>query len=304
MLLYVIILIILIIVICIVISSVNYSNNTDIPTVKEVISKTFNLGNVKTEIVNNCHLFDVSSSNYKTAYVLEGKFTNSCISLYKNNERIHSRIVSGEKSFVIASNLILTSQLFKLSKYKPEVIPIENDCKYTIVVNNVNSIHVKSNTINYEIENKPIIYNYEKNIGLNEYDIVQEIKQTYPAIERTTFRNVEEENKWILKDKGRHLVIIIDNIYNIDIKINEQNYNTRKSDSGPYYKILEIDDPDIVIYNLDFKSKIKGINREYIDFITSPNNLMSRFLYGKEAKEIDYTSQINDKVLIFRLKGV
>jgi hypothetical protein len=303
MLLQVIIFIILIIVICTVIASIGNSNNIAMSTVKEVTTKTFNIGNIKTEIHNNCHLLNIKKINYKTAYLLEGKFSNSCISIYKNDERVHSRIVSGDKSFVITSNLILTSQLFKISKYKSELLPLENDNRYTIVVNNVNDINVKLNTINYEIENKAINYIYEKNIGINEYDIVQEIKKDYPKIERGMLRNVEKENKWILKETGKYLIVYIENIFNIDMKINENSYRLYKSKNKPYYKVLTVDNPDIVAYNLDFISKIKGINREYIDFITSPNNLMSRFLYGKEVKEIDYISQINDKVLVFRLNN-
>lgn len=301
MLLQVIILILLIIAICIIISSISCSNDTSMNTVKEVNTKAFNMGNLKLEIVNNCYLLDIKSTHYKTAYLLEGKFSNSCLSIYKNNERIHSRIVSGDKSFIITPNLTLSSQLFKVSKYKSELLPVENDAKYTIVVNNVNDINVKINTINYEIENKPITYEYTKNIGINEYDIVQELTKTYSNFSRAMLKNVEKENKWILKDSGNYLVVMIENLFNIEININQNGYRLYKINEPPYYKIMEINDPDIVAYNLDFKSKIKGINREYIDFITSPNNLMSRFLYGKEAKEIDYVSQINDKILVFKI---
>jgi hypothetical protein len=303
MLFQIIIFIILIIVICIVISSINYKDNSVVNTVKEATMKAFNLGNIKTEIVNNCHTLDIKTTSYKTAYLFEGNFSNSCLSIYKNNERIHSRIITGDKSFIITSNLVLTTQLFKLSKYKSELLPIENDNRYTIVVNNVNDMNVKANTINYEIENKPIDYNYTKNIGINEYDIVNEIKQTYPSIERAMLRNIEKENKWVLKDTGKYLVVIIENLFNLDININDDNYRQYKISSNPSYKLIEINDPNIIAYNLDFKSRIKGVNKEYIDFITSPNNLMSRFLYGKEPKVIDYISQINDKILVFKINN-
>jgi len=301
MLIQIILFIILIIVICIVITSVNYTNEMSTSVVKGVIAKSYTIGNIKTEIVNNCHLIDIKNTNYKTAFLIEGSFSNSCLSIYKNDEHIHSRIVSGDKAFIVTSNLILSTQLFKISKYKSEILPIENDNKYTIVVNNVNDINVKTNTINYEIENKPIIYTYSKNLGINEYDIVREIKKTHPVIERALLRNIEKENKWVLKDTGRYLIIIIENLFNLDVNINEDNYRFYKANDNPHYKILDINNPNIIAYNLDFKSKIKGINKEYIDFITSPNNLMSRFLYGKEPKVIDYISQINDKILVFKL---
>ena len=303
MLTQIIIFIVFIIVICIIISSISYSdNNSDMNKTKEIISKTFSLGSIKTEIKNNCHLLNIKNVQSVTAYLLEGKFSNSCLSLYKNGVRIHSRIITGEKSFICSANLLLTSQIFKHSKYKSELLPLEEGYDYTISVNNVNEINTKNYSVNYNINKSPIQYTYEENMGVNEYDIIQQIQNNYVNIERCNFRNIEVENKWVFKDEGKYILILIKNLYNIDYTLNNTTYNLRKNTEPPTYEIIEITNPDIVAYNLDFKTRIKGINREYIDFITGPNHLMSKFLYGSKIKEIDYISQINDKMILYRIK--
>jgi len=305
MLIQIILFIVFVILICIVISSIDYSGeNSKMYKAKDVKPKEINLSSLKTEIINNCHILSVKNITNDTAYLIEGKFSNSCISLYKNNERIHSRMANGEKSFVFSSNLNLTSQVFKGAKYKSELLPLENNSDYIISVNNVNDIVVKNYTVNYKIDSNPINYTYEKGVGLNEYDIVQEIKEKYPELERFTFRNVEKENKWVFKNSGSFILIVLKNLYNIDMTINGLNHTIRKSDEISGYEIIPIQDPDIVAFNLDFKTHIKGINKEYIEFITSPSHLMSRFLYGTKVKEIDYISQINDKLLVFKIKQV
>jgi len=269
---------------------------------KEVVSKAFNLGAFKTEIINNCHLLTIKNVQFTTAYLLEGNFTNSCLSIYKNGTRIHSRIVSGDKSFVFSSNLILTSQIFKSSKYKSELLPLEEGQEYIISVNNINNIQTKNYTVNYKIDKNPIQYTYAENIGINEYDIIQSIKNNYGVLERYNLRNIEVENKWVFSGEGNYILILIKNLHNIDFTLNGANYSVRKNNEIPFYEIIEVENPNIIAYNLDYKTRIKGINREYIDFITSPNHLMSKFLHGSKDKEIDYASQVNDKIIMYRLK--
>jgi hypothetical protein len=271
---------------------------------KDVKIKAFNISNLKTEVINNCHTLSIKNVQSNTAYLIEGNFTNSCLSLYKNNERIHSRIINGEKSFVLSSNLNLTSQVFKSSKLKSELLPIENDTDYILSVNNVNNINVKNYTVNYNIDTNPINYTYEKSVGVSEYDIVQDIKSTYTELERFTFKNIEKENKWVFKSEGSFILVALKSLYNLDLTINGEQQAIRKTTEIPSYEIIPVQNPDIVAFNLDYKSRIKGINQEYIDFITSPNHLMSKFLYGSKTKDIDYVSQINDKLIIFKLKQV
>lgn len=305
MLIQIILFIIFVILICIVISSIDYSSeNSKMYKSKDVKIKGINLGSIKTEIINNCHILSLKNIQDNIAYLIEGNFSNSCLSLYKNNERIHSRLINGEKSFVLSPNLNLTSQVFKGSKFKSELLPLEINNDYTISVNNVNDISVKNYTVNYKIDSNPINYTYEKGVGLNEYDIVQEIKEKYSEFERFTFRNVEKENKWVFKNSGSFILVILKNLHNIDMTINGVNHTIRKSDDISSYEIIPIQDPDIIAFNLDFKTRIKGINKEYIEFITSPSHLMSKFLYGSKTKEIDYISQINDKLLVFKIKQV
>jgi len=104
-----------------------------------------------------------------------------------------------------------------------------------------------------------------------------------------------------MNGSGEHLVIIPENIYNLDIDINGQNYNTKNSGQQAMFNILNITDPNITVYNLDFITKIKDINQEYLDFITSPNYLMNKFIYGSKTKKSDFISQVNNKIIIYKL---
>jgi hypothetical protein len=301
----IIIFIVLIIIICVAISSIEYSSHKkEMYKGKDVKNKAVNMGNIRTEIINNCTIVNIKDIHNNVAYLLEGRFSNSCLSLYKNNERIHSRIVNGEKSLVLSSNLILTTQIFKISKYKSELLSLENGNDYLLSINNVNNINVKDYTVNYDINISPINYTYSKNIGLNEYDLIKDISDKYPVLDRYTFKNIDKENKWVFKNDGDFILILLNNLYNIDLTINTIEKHIRKTGDVPSYEIIPITNPNIVAFNLDYKSHIKGINKEYIDFITSPNHLMSKFLYGSKTKEIDFVSQINDKILIFKVKEV
>jgi hypothetical protein len=295
--------IILFIVAIIVIASASYSSD-GMPEVKTVASKTLTqqTKSFTTALYeHNCYIYNIDQINSNVAYIISGEFERSCVSIYLDGERIHSREISGSKSLVFSSNLNLTSQLFKLTRYKSVLLPLELGKSYTIVFNNVNELDIKEYKVAYNIDYKSIEYDYTLGVGTNEYDIYQLIKNDYPSLTRAHLKNGNKENMWIMNGSGEHLIIIPENIYNLDIDINGQNYNTKNSGQQAMFNILNITDPNITIYNLDFITKIKDINQEYLDFITSPNYLMNKFIYGSKTKKSDFISQVNNKIIIYKL---
>jgi hypothetical protein len=297
--------IILFIVAIIVIASASYSSDNAPETKGMKAFKSldkFTLTSITPESQGNCYTFTIDQICANKSYIVSGEFERSCVSIYLDNERIHSRECNGNKSLVFSSNLNLTSQIFKLNKNKSELLPLQLGKSYKIVFNNVNELNVKEYKVNYSIDYKNIEYNYTLGVGVNEYDIYQQVKDNYTGLERYYLKNGNKENMWCMNEPGKYLVIIIDNLYNLDVSINNSSYNTRKVLSEtPALNILTITDPNITVFNLDFITKIKDINQEYLDFITSPNYLMNKFIYGSKNKKADYISQVNNKFIIYKL---
>lgn len=297
--------IILFIVAIIVIASASYSSDgkPEVKTAKarSIIPLDLSLNTVIPEYQHNCYVVNISKVDTNTAYIITGGFENSCVSIYLDGERIHSRECNGNSSLVLSSNLSLTSQLFKLTKYKSQLLPLQMDKTYKIVFNNVNDLDVKEYKVMYNISYKDIAYTYTKGTGYNEYDIYQLVKDTYPALTRAYLKNGDKENMWYMNDTGNYLAVIVNNLHNLDISIKGENHNVSKSKKEPELRMLNITDPSITVFNLDFLTKIKDINQEYLDFITSPNYLMNKFIYGSASKKADYISQVNNKFILYKM---
>jgi hypothetical protein len=90
--------------------------------------------------------------------------------------------------------------------------------------------------------------------------------------------------------------------FNYDLNVNSNIYNIRSSAKTPSIQITYIKNPRIEIKNGEIKENKKDINREYVEFITTPNNLVNQFFNGKKNVEKDFSQVINDKILIFRLE--
>ena len=97
----------------------------------------------------------------------------------------------------------------------------------------------------------------------------------------------------MLKDE---IFIDLDDINGIEDVI-----KVRPSNSNPEIAIREISNPNINIKNFNYTPEYKDINTEYLDFITSPNYLMQKFLYGKKTKDINYSIPMNNKILIYKI---
>ena len=119
---FILFLIVFVILAIIFISSVYYSNDED-TTVKTlsksaIKNKSVNqISFIKPEINNNCYILNISSAKENIGYSLSGIFTNSCISVYKNGERVTNYICDGSKNIVFSCNEnILTYYLGNILK--------------------------------------------------------------------------------------------------------------------------------------------------------------------------------------------
>lgn len=293
--------IILVIIIIIVISSLGYKDDpTPISKGKIYEDRKESLTSIHPQLMHGCLVYDIQDLSSKDAYIFSGNFDSSVLSIYKDDIKIYSDIINGDKSCIISSNQIIISSIARFIKNKLNVIGLEPGQKYRVIINNANDFNIKHYYVNYEIENKVLNF-ISKNIGFNEYDIFSELNKKYPNISRVFLKTTNKENKWSMKDNGRHVIVMINNINNLTIDINNLNHSTYKNGLNPEVKIIEILDPDVTVYNNDYKTKIKDINQEYLDFINGPNYLILKFLYGSDKRVIDYTSQVNNKVFIYKV---
>lgn len=296
--------IILVILIIIIISSIGYKDLST-PEVKgknQDEQKKESLVSAHPEFINGCFVYDIQDLDFKDAYIFSGKFNNSTLSIYKDGSKIYSDIINGDKSCIISSNQVIISSVARFIKNKSNLIGLPGSQKYRIVVDNVNNFDIKHYFVNYTIENKVINFD-NKNIGLNEYDIFTNLSKTYPTINRKFLKTTSKENKWSMKDTGKYIIAIVDNLNNLTVTINDINHDTHYNGSlKPEIKLVEVENPNIIVFNKDYKTKIKDINQEYLDFINGPNYLVLKFLHGSDKKEIDYTSQVNNKVFIYKIE--
>ena len=173
------IIIILVILIIIIISSIPYSGQID---KNEVVKNTkefnnnplYEMKNIRPEIKHNCSILHINNMDGNKGYSIIGNFNESCFSIYKNNERLYSKIINGSNNIIIGSNQNILTPLIKLSKYKNILIPLENFNDYIIVFDKSENVEIKNYKVNSSISFKNISYSLDKmniNEGFNEYDI-------------------------------------------------------------------------------------------------------------------------------------
>jgi hypothetical protein len=116
--------------------------------------------------------------------------------------------------------------------------------------------------------------------------------------------NTTSFNEWSFEGEGKYLITNVENIYNYNIKFINSDIEQIQSIStkeNPNIKYTIVENPKMLITNIDYIKENKNINTEYIDFITSPNNLIDIYMNGKKHKKVNYTYSINNKILIYKL---
>jgi hypothetical protein len=299
MIIRIIIFIVLVLLAIVVIASASYSDKPE-TMVKLTKSKSpIAVAFVRPEMEHNCNILNIRNMNKNLAYLVTGNFVNSCISIYKDGERVHSRRCDGTLSLLFTSNLKLTSYILKETSKKSLLLPLESDANYKVVFSDVNNLEVKNYTINYDIEQRNIVYEYGKGIGTSEYDVYTELARE--DLHRVALYPTNTENIWSYKSDERHIVVYFRNLYNLNINLNGDYFSTSKSSFEPEMVVEIVDNCDLTVTNMGHVSRTKDINREYIDFITGPNYLLTKFLYGSKPKEIDYGNQVNNKVFLYKI---
>jgi hypothetical protein len=307
---FILFLIVFVILAIIFISSVYYNNDED-TTVKNlsknvIKNKSVNqISFIKPEINNNCYILNISSSKENIGYSLSGIFTNSCISVYKNGERITNYICNGSKNIVFSCNENILTPLYRLSKNKSMTIPLEKDQSYKIVTDYIKDVKMQQYTVNLDIDFVPIPQNYPIITAYNEYDIDLEVKKSYENAERQYFSNYKSPSEWYFyKNGARFVLAMVKNRGNYNIILNSENeelieYNTSSEPIEIIFR--ELENPNIKLINLDYIAVKKDINTEYIDLVTSPNYLLQKFLYGDKYKDINYSMYISNKCMIYKI---
>jgi hypothetical protein len=321
---YIILLVILVIIIMIVISSISCNTKEEIEVVKsknlQVKDNKIITSVVKNVTQNNCYILDTTSINKNSGYSISGKFTNSHITLYDFEENIcYSKNLNGYLNITLASNKSILPSLYKLSKYKNTTISLTEGEKYRIVIDKFEDIKTKKIEANYDIilnefsqENSRTI----NLIGFTEYDLnrysvkfIENIKEMKAKNTEKNFSRVYPINttsfeEWSFRGEGKYLITNVENLYNYKIKFinpNKEDISSISSSENPNIKFTVVENPNLIITNSDYVKENKDINTEYIDFITSPNNLIDIYINGKKHNKINYTYSINNKILIYRI---
>lgn len=249
----------------------------------------------------NSLTFNIPNTNKQTGYTINGNFQNSCLSLYVNDARVHSRIFNGDAHIVLASNLQLSNPMFKMSKFKSFLVPLEMEKNYKVVISGVNNAQIQSYTVNYDISLQKIFYEYPLNTGTSEYDLETYSRKIIDNVrERVYPKSTNKYNIFKFTEEGKYAIVYTTNLYNMDININSNIYSSKNSPKTPAVEILYVENPHIEITNYDAKESKKNVHEEYVDFITLPNNLVDKFLYGSSNKN-NNLNKINDRVVIYKL---
>lgn len=307
--------IIFIIVILLTILSTGYNNDTKYKSkmksksivktaVKENSSKNDSVltSKIIPIIEYNTYTFEIPNTSKQTAYMIDGTFNNSCLSLYINDTRVHSRIYNDKAHLVLTGNLNISSNLFRLSKNKSYLIPLELNKKYKVVVSNVDNIDIQSYTVNYKIDLQKIVYEYPLSVGTTEYDLESYSRKLIDNIDKRVYPKLSNKfDTWKFSGEGSYMVVYPTNLYNFDININSNIYSTKSVPNKlPNIEIIKIDNPHIEIINKDAKEQKKNIHEEYVEFISIPNNLLNKFLNGSDTKNLSH-NKIHDKIIIYKV---
>lgn len=305
---FILVLIIAIIFVIIILTSISYNEDDSVvKSTKQVKNKSFkNTQIIRPEIINNCYILNINNMNMNTGYSISGIYTNSCISIYKNDERITNYKCNGDKNIVLSCNENVTIPLYKLSKYKVLTIPLEEKENYKIVIDYIKDVKIQQYNVNINIDYIPMTLNYPKIDAYNEYDIDFEVRKKYSNIKREHFDNYKSPSEWFFYKNGtRYVLVTVKNRGNYDIIFNDREevieYRTTNRDVELIY--TEIENPNIKMTNLDYIAVKKDINTEYIDLVTSPNYLLQKFLYGDKYKDINYNMYISNKCIIYKIES-
>jgi hypothetical protein len=300
---FVVIFIIFVLFVIIYISSLSYPK-VHVQKISEVKKQdTSNDNHIKILNEYNCQTFELKNVNKRQAYLATGNFQGSNLSLYCNNQMIFSQTYNGLINLIFTSNNNLINIASKVNKFRSFVIPLKNNNDYKIVVSKCFNLRVKNYSNNYDVEYSEIKSDYPTINSYSEYDIEVHTRKNFNQfkLERIYPRSTNKGNIFRFTDKGKYLVAYLDNRYNMDLKFNEENVQCRVNTMPTNINFKYVKNIDLTINNLDYKVKDKDFNNEYIDFITGPNQIFTKFMKGEEKKPINDDNKINSKIFIYKI---
>lgn len=306
---------------------------------KKITFSDINLTPVHVSKESDSLCFEFNDLCHDISYIFGSEFDNSVVSIYRINkinsensensenddssqnsqnlyELFYTNVYSGNYGFVLSSNPYnVNASYFQLGtkldlqniKYK--CIYLDQATRYKVVVNNViNSVYkVYRFTINYDIRET----NSPKNIspkslslGLSEYDLEYKIKTNYPNSKERIALSRLDYKKWEFSKSGTYLLAFLKNKYNFSIK--DKNSGKEWSSNSKNYLNPEIEyevieDPNLIITNLDENIHPKSFNSDFVQFVNTPFTLYDHFLYGPKRKKVDVINKISNKILIYKL---
>jgi hypothetical protein len=331
------IVIIFILVIVILLSSLGSSEKAIEKTSKKIKTKkdkkiTFSNINItpvhtKKELDSLC--FEFQDLTHDISYIFGSEFDNSTISIYKKENLsqdslseeslIFTNVYSGNHGFVLSSNpLNVNSSYFhlgtklNLENIKYNCIYLEPNVKYKVIVNNViNSLYkIYRFTINYDIRKIFVNPSISKNLklGLSEYDLEHKIKKDLDlkglkVQQRMTFNRLGFK-EWEFSKDGTYVLVFLKNKYNFIIKDRNSGFEWKSNpikDSLYQLEYQVLENPNLLIKNLDENLNPSSFNSDFIEFINTPFTLYDHFLHGPKNKKVDIINKVSNKILIYSL---
>jgi hypothetical protein len=306
---------------------------------KKISFSNINITSVPITKESDSLCFEFNDLTHDITYIFGSEFDNSSISIYKKNsfsqdsdfELVQTNVYSGNHGFVISSNpLNVNASYFQLGtrldleniKYNCIFLDSDLDSKnqnlnqeksvYKVVVNNVvNSLYkVYRFTINYPIQKSVITKSKNSNstvLGLSEYDLEYKIKHNNPLGLQVKQRMVLSKlgfKEWEFSKPGKYLLIFLKNKYNFIIQDKQSGNSWNSSmikNELPSLEYEIIENPNLVIKNLDENIHPKSFNSDIIEFVNTPFTLYNHFLHGPKKKAVDVINRISNKILIYML---
>jgi hypothetical protein len=305
-----------------------YKKETKVISAKD--NSSFSISAYPYSKSSDSFIIDIENPNSNESYIFGGPMQYSTVSIYRKNELIYTKVFSGNKGFVVCSNLNLVNPSYyqigkklDLENLRYNFIPYLYDNENSalkVVVNNIGyeDFKVYKCIFKYDIPYKQV-EKFPKSLsklGLSEYDIEQKCKNIIFSdnnmtadIKRfnlTRSFNKKGDNTWKFNSVGEYIVFYIKDLYNFNINDSYNNINLEvrgnkdlQNGNLGYFRII---DPRLEIVNLDENIPNKSFNDDVISLMNTPVSFYKHFMYGKKKEKVDIWNRIQNKIFIYKIQ--
>jgi hypothetical protein len=314
----IVIVIIFILILIVVLASKGVNNDENVKIIvpykkisQEKSEEVLDLNFISIPLENNLDslCFNFSDLSKDVSYIIGGNFNSSTFSIYENNKLIYTNVVNKTKAFALSSNKFILNGLYTqfgtksgFSNIKFNVIPLKENMEYVIAINNVSTETLKAYrySLNYEIKS----LSFEKIVntkdielfGTSEYDIDLFLRKKYSNLSERVYVRKGKEH-WTFSKKGKYTLFYLMSPYNLEIT-GDGIVLTDSTDS--YFKILELENPNIFIVNKDENIDSKNL----LDIVDKQITLYNQFVSGKNfdlINPVNLLNMIHNKVFIYKI---